>query len=569
MKIKKHLSWLLALILLIAPLSVIASEPATGDSENLYVFAEVKEWGQSVTAVIVDLGETFTQAQVDAMDFEVTAHKTTRRIVNANNPLVVFDGARNITAAYVSHVKDRLDVADRPAAGNYIVLELQYGFDNTRAQVNGSATFCYNWTAPARAPYSGPNPYGGQAFRLNMSYTVVADGTELTVFIDGSTNNPVGMIQPIVDDFELIANPVEGFNQSYRMWTPPAHRGVGNPTTPMPLVVFHHGMGENFSRLANGNDNEGVQLIAQEAATSWITEAPEPAYVLMPQRAAGIGAPGYSRAGVSAFINHLIAEGRVDANRVYISGLSAGGGEVLTHIFEFPYMFAAAIPICPLGGNSVANMNRLPSIMHIPIWYVHSATDSVINPLTATQPHARLIELGALDARVSNFPAVHIPGSRGGWAPRVGLNDSWSVFGDHLPNGILMDGNGNPAIFYPNDHWNWIMLFNNIYVADGGIVPVDPRYGTAQQYGITFMDWMFAQTRVQDIELYAFVTQIPGNTNLLTIRVTEIHFSGNVVVFEETFTIRNNAADTYRVGNYNIFVDTKGNTQIRQLFIVE
>ena len=465
---------------------------------DVYVFAEVKEWGQSVTAVIVDMGELVTQAEVDDMDLEVSAFKTTRRIVNANNPLVVFDDDKVVTAIYVSNVRERLAPGERPASGNYIVVELQYGFDNTRAQVNGSATFCYNWTAPARPPYSGPNPYGGQAFRLNMEYTVTIDGIMHIVTIDGGTNNPAGMIQPIVDDFDLVANPVDGFtNQNYRMWTPPAHRGVENPATPMPLVVFHHGMGENYSMLANGNDNEGVQLIAQEAATSWITEAPEYAYVLLPQRAgmgAGATAPGYSRAGLSAFINHLIDEGRVDADRVYISGLSAGGGEVLTHLYEFPDMFAAAIPICPLGGNSVANMARLPSIMHIPIWYVHSATDSVIAPITAIAPHARLLELGAVDARISNFPAVHIPGSRAGFAPR-GYTDSWSVFGDHLPNGIFLDAHGEPARFYPNDHWNWIMVFNNLYIGCGGIIPTDPRYGTAQQYGITFMDWMFAQRR--------------------------------------------------------------------------
>ena len=473
---------------------------------DVYVVAEVKEWGQSVTAVIVDMGEVVTQAEVDDMDLEVSAFKTTRRVVNANNPLVVFDDDKVVTGIYVSNVRERLAPGDRPTSGNYIVVELQYGFNNTRAQVNGSATFCYNWTAPARAPYSGPNPYGGQAYRLDMEYTVTIDGIEHIVTIDCGTNNPPMMIQPIVDDFELVANPVDGFeNQSYRMWTPPAHRGVANPETPKPLVLFHHGLGETFVVLPGGVSNEGVQLIAQEAATSWVTEAPEYAYVMVVQRGTGVGAPGYSRAGVSAFIEHLIEEGKVDADRVYVSGLSMGGLEVLHHLYEFPELFAAAIPICPVQGNTVGNMARLPYIMHVPIWYVHSATDSVINPLTAVQPHARLLELGAVDARISNFPAVQIPGSRGGWNPRPEVApDTWSVFGDHLPNGIFLDGNGEPALFYPNDHWNWIMVFNNIFIDCGGIIPTDPRYGTAQQYGITFMDWMFAQRRGGEPDVLTF-----------------------------------------------------------------
>ena len=69
-------------------------------------------------------------------------------------------------------------------------------------------------------------------------------------------------------------------------------------------------------------------------------------------------------------------------------------------------------------------------------------------------------------------------------------------------------------------------------------------------------------------ELDASVNKLRGNQNELTIRLVEADPSGTEEAFEETFLIRNNAAGTYTVGDYRVYVDTKGNTQIRELYVV-
>lgn len=75
-----------------------------------------------------------------------------------------------------------------------------------------------------------------------------------------------------------------------------------------------------------------------------------------------------------------------------------------------------------------------------------------------------------------------------------------------------------------------------------------------------------------DIELdkavpTASVKKLNGNKNDLTIVVTETWTDhdniGFDIVFTETFSINNNAAGVYNVGGYQVYVDTKGNTQIR------
>ena len=268
-----------------------SADAAPGDPRSFDIYAEVKEYGQAVTAVIISVEGTVTQAQVDAMNITVQA-KTTR----INNNTVIYDGPRTITAKYPNTARSLVASATKPASGAYVIVELLWAYNDTFAQVNGSSAHAYVGNA------NTGDSLGGNSWPLDLDYTVTVNGTNVTY---GT------LIQPIVDDFKLVPNPVAGYTaQNYRFYTPPGATGKK-----LPLVLFNHGGGENYSYSATtGRGNEGQQLAAQEAATAWVTDAPEPAYVLAPQRGTASGAPGYSRDGVIAFIQNLIAQGKVDPN---------------------------------------------------------------------------------------------------------------------------------------------------------------------------------------------------------------------------------------------------------------
>ena len=67
----------------------------------------------------------------------------------------------------------------------------------------------------------------------------------------------------------------------------------------------------------------------------------------------------------------------------------------------------------------------------------------------------------------------------------------------------------------------------------------------------------------------ASVKVLNGNKNDLTITVTETFSDGSISKITETISINNNAAGSYTVGKYVIYVDTKGGDQIRQCYIVK
>jgi len=66
----------------------------------------------------------------------------------------------------------------------------------------------------------------------------------------------------------------------------------------------------------------------------------------------------------------------------------------------------------------------------------------------------------------------------------------------------------------------------------------------------------------------ASVDKLNGNQNRLNIVVTEVYSDRSVVVIRESLLINNNAEGIYRVGNYRVYVNTKGNDQIREIYIV-
>lgn len=67
----------------------------------------------------------------------------------------------------------------------------------------------------------------------------------------------------------------------------------------------------------------------------------------------------------------------------------------------------------------------------------------------------------------------------------------------------------------------------------------------------------------------ASVERLNGNTNRLTVTVTETWSRSGEKEISETFVIRNNAAGTYQVGSHRVLVDTQGGVKIRDIATVE
>jgi predicted peptidase len=168
-----------------------------------------------------------------------------------------------------------------------------------------------------------------------------------------------------------------------------------------PLVIFLHGSGER------GSDNEAqLKWGVMNFATDQNMIA-HPAIVVAPQCPMREAWSNVSRDSVSGrltlnpepsrpmalviqLIKQLVQTMPVDTNRVYITGLSMGGFGTYDAMERYPYLFAAAVPVC--GGGDVT---RVASIVHIPIWIFHGAEDPAVNPIYSLQMLDALTKAGA------------------------------------------------------------------------------------------------------------------------------------------------------------------------------
>ncbi len=75
---------------------------------------------------------------------------------------------------------------------------------------------------------------------------------------------------------------------------------------------------------------------------------------------------------------------------------------------------------------------------------------------------------------------------------------------------------------------------------------------------------------VETVVVSAVVNQLKGNQNELVITIDEVYADGTGSwTLTETILIKNNAEGIYRVGRYDVFVNTKGNTKVLEIYIIE
>jgi len=141
----------------------------------------------------------------------------------------------------------------------------------------------------------------------------------------------------------------QGYEQSKQTW---------------PLMLFLHGAGESGDNLAKVKLHGPPKLIENKKRDF-------PCIVVSPQSSGR----GWNVDTLTALLDDLAANYRVDKDRVYLTGLSMGGYGTWSLAAAHPQRFAAIVPIC--GGGNPADAARLKNL---PIWVFHGAKDATVPP---------------------------------------------------------------------------------------------------------------------------------------------------------------------------------------------
>lgn len=173
---------------------------------------------------------------------------------------------------------------------------------------------------------------------------------------------------------------------------------------PQPLVVWLHGGGEV------GTDNI-KQLTENRGATTW-TESGKDTSVLAVHYPKNYDWAIYSNAEQLKkmqdyfvlqyeLIQKLVAEGKVDPDRIYLAGVSSGGGGAFRFMMQYPDLFAGAIvvaakdAVADYKGPVDAFKQELKGLVDMPLWIVHAENDPITDSRTSKLAYQALTELGS------------------------------------------------------------------------------------------------------------------------------------------------------------------------------
>jgi len=159
-----------------------------------------------------------------------------------------------------------------------------------------------------------------------------------------------------------------------------------------PLMLFLHGAGER----GDGN----LDLVKVHGPPKQIDQGKHfPCIVVSPQCEKG---RWWEPAQLSALLDHIEANYRVDKKRIYLTGLSMGGYGTWALAQREPDRFAAIIPICG-GGNTRAV--RFSKKISAPIWAFHGAKDPVVPASELHDMQAALKEVG-IEIKATIYPEI-------------------------------------------------------------------------------------------------------------------------------------------------------------------
>jgi len=166
-------------------------------------------------------------------------------------------------------------------------------------------------------------------------------------------------------------------------------QGYGEKEQKWPLMVFLHGAGERGDNLERVKKHGPPKLVERGKDFPFI--------IVSPQCPAGIWWPEQLDTLV-ALLDEIESKYAVDADRVYLTGLSMGGFGTWSLACRYPQRFAAVAPIC--GGGQWFLGNRLKNV---PVWAFHGAKDPVV-PLDLSKSMVEAAKRAGGDAKLTVYP---------------------------------------------------------------------------------------------------------------------------------------------------------------------
>jgi len=188
---------------------------------------------------------------------------------------------------------------------------------------------------------------------------------------------------------------IDGEKYAYCVFVTPSYR----PDRATPCILFLHGSGER------GNDgfkqtDVGIGRALRRAHSRF------PGIVVMPQcRSEDVWWSPKMTQMVSRIMQATNAEYNLDHDRVYLTGLSLGGGGCWHFATAMPNAFAAVAPICAISDARIGRPGLAPRLKDVPLWVFHGGADQAV-PVADSQEMVRAIREAGGNVQYTEYPGA-------------------------------------------------------------------------------------------------------------------------------------------------------------------
>ncbi len=235
---------------------------------------------------------------------------------------------------YVNDTKDLLTLT----ADDFETLDCVYDAMETHEYFDAKArsvSFTQNTVTVEIEPFYPNNSFSRDGY-WSMNCTNEALNLDATTEVEYS--------DPVVESFEEFTHQTGDATLDCFLYTPE------NATENMPIVIFNSG----GSGVSTTGDVYGANFAASFAGDE--AQAMMPCYVLYPQR--NEGSTENIAAGIKEIVDQMVSEGKVDANRIYMTGESAGSIFTMNFVSLYPGYNTAIIIFDGGGGYEGATLDE-------------------------------------------------------------------------------------------------------------------------------------------------------------------------------------------------------------------
>lgn len=419
-------------------------------------YTALTDAGAFVSKLILFLPEDINAGAVGPQTFSVFVqrrHRATGELIRLNR--------RNISPEVLADAADGLSQGYRPVKSAYpcdsdglpldrsclLALEMPYGpLEHLSAQ-GAQASGPYNDFVDMTIRVTQIAPIPGAPVCMGLVFDHCAGdlrpdilGWEFSDQVDGAYPLRFGWFRP-----ELAA----GEKKPLLVWL---HGAGGGGTDPRYPVQGNRVTG--FSSPEGQKALGGAWILVPQCPTMWMDD--------------GKNSPLMSNNNsiyvetVKKLVDAFIAEHEeeIDREQIFIAGNSNGGFMTVKQIMTYPEFYAAAVPVCEAVLADLVSEDELAAVRDVPIWFVHSRYDFVVDPEKTVLPlYRRLKETGAQEVHLTYLDNI--------------IDES----------GLFRNADGSPYMYIP--HFAWVPVYNNACRTNADGMPV-----TKDGFQVGIFEWL-------------------------------------------------------------------------------